>query len=87
MKFYKTPFYRAVEKGNIEMLKLLLNNDQCSINIPYISIQYWCGLSLFISIEFKIKYFLFYFEKKFNKILKFSFKCNLKFFILTQLIF
>lgn len=40
MKFYKTPFYRAVEKGNIEMLKLLLNNDQCGINIPYISIQY-----------------------------------------------
>ena len=48
MKFFKTPFYRAVEKGNIEMLKLLLNNDQCGINIP---------LSLFISIEFKIKYF------------------------------
>lgn len=33
---YKTPFYYAIEKGNIEIIKLLLTNDKVDINIPFI---------------------------------------------------
>ena len=31
--FYKTALYLAVEKGNIEIIKLLLSNDKLDINI------------------------------------------------------
>ena len=33
MKFYKTALYLAVEKENIEIVKLLLTNDKLDINI------------------------------------------------------
>ena len=38
--FYKTPFYCAVEKENIEIIKLLLTNDKLDINLPYIHLNY-----------------------------------------------
>lgn len=31
--FYKTAFYTAVEKGNIEMIKILLSSDKIDANI------------------------------------------------------
>ena len=31
--FHQTAFYCAVEKGNIEIIKLLLTNDKLDINI------------------------------------------------------
>ena len=31
--FYKTAFYLAVEKENLEIIKLLLTNDKIDINI------------------------------------------------------
>ena len=34
--FNKTAFYLAVEKDNLEIIKLFLNNDKLDINIPYI---------------------------------------------------
>ena len=34
----KTAFYIAVEKENIEIIKLLLTNENIDINIPYILI-------------------------------------------------
>ena len=37
-KNYKTALYLAVEKENIEIIKLLLNNDKIDVNIPYILI-------------------------------------------------
>ena len=30
---YKTPFYYAIEKGNIELVRLLLTNEKIDINI------------------------------------------------------
>ena len=33
---YKTALYSAVEKENIEIIKLLLNNDKLDINLGYI---------------------------------------------------
>ena len=33
MKYYKTAFYLAVEKENIEIVKLLLTNEKLDINI------------------------------------------------------
>ena len=36
INIYKTPFYRAVEKGNIEIVKLLLTNNNVDINKPCI---------------------------------------------------
>ena len=36
IKFYSTAFYRAVERKNIEIIKLLLMNDKLDINIPWI---------------------------------------------------
>ena len=32
----KAAFYLAVEKGNIEIVKLLLSCDNVDVNIPYI---------------------------------------------------
>ena len=34
--FSKTALYLAIEKENIEIVKLLLNNDQLDINLKYI---------------------------------------------------
>ena len=33
---YKTPLYKAVEKENIKIIKLLLTNKNLDINIPYV---------------------------------------------------
>lgn len=41
MQFYKTPFYEAVKKGNIDIIKLLLANNKIDINIPYILIIFF----------------------------------------------
>lgn len=42
MKFicniYKPPFYLAIEKGDIDMVKLFLANDKLDVNRPYIYI-------------------------------------------------
>ena len=46
---YKTALYLAVEKENIEIIKLLLNNDELDINLLNI-------LNIFY-IKFKILYF------------------------------
>ena len=34
--FYKTALYLAIEKKNIEIIKILLLNDNINVNIPYI---------------------------------------------------
>ena len=36
ISIYKPALYAAVEKENIEIIKLLLMNDKIDINIPYI---------------------------------------------------
>lgn len=40
MKFdiivYLPPFYLAVRKGNIEIARLLLENNKLDVNLPYI---------------------------------------------------
>ena len=36
MKIFKTALYLAVEKENIEIVKLLLTNDKLDINIGFI---------------------------------------------------
>ena len=33
---YKTALYLAIEKENIDIIKLLLLNDNIDVNIPYI---------------------------------------------------
>ena len=33
---YKTALFKAIEKENIEIIKLLLNNNKLDINIGYI---------------------------------------------------
>lgn len=35
-KFYKTPLVLAIEKGNSEIVKLLLTNEKIDIAIPYV---------------------------------------------------
>ena len=37
--FYKGALYLAIEKENIEIIKLLLTNDRLDINIPSIFIK------------------------------------------------
>lgn len=32
LRFYRTAFFTAVDKGNIEIVKRLLNNDKIDIN-------------------------------------------------------
>ena len=49
IKLYKTALYLAVEKENVEIIKLLLSNNKIDVNIPYI-------LNLFY-IKFKIRIF------------------------------
>ena len=35
--FNKPALYQAIEKGNVEIVKLLISNDKINVNIPYIS--------------------------------------------------
>ena len=35
-KFHQTAFYVAVEKGDIDMAKVLMANDKVDVNIPFI---------------------------------------------------
>ena len=35
-KFYKTALYLAIENENIEIVKLLLNNDKTDVNLQHI---------------------------------------------------
>ena len=35
-KINKTVFYSAIEKENIEIIRLLLSNNKIDVNIPYI---------------------------------------------------
>ena len=37
-KLYKTLLYLAVEKENVEIIRLLLSKDKIYLNIPYIEI-------------------------------------------------
>ena len=39
--FYKTALYLAVEKDNIEIIKLLLENEKANPNIPYIITRFY----------------------------------------------
>ena len=36
LEINKTVLYKAVEKENIEIIKLLLTNDKLNVNNPYI---------------------------------------------------
>ena len=47
LKFNKTAFYFAVEKENMKIIKLLLQNNNLNVNIPYILIH-------FLLIKFKL---------------------------------
>ena len=38
IKFYKTPLYLVVEKGNVEIVKLLLANNKVDVNVKNILI-------------------------------------------------
>lgn len=40
LKFNKTAFYFAVEKENMKIIKLLLQNNNLNVNIPYILIHF-----------------------------------------------
>ena len=54
----KTALYLAVEKENIEIINLLLNNDKVDVNILNIFNQVFeYYLKLNISIRFKINFF------------------------------
>ena len=39
-KIYETPLFGAIEKNNIEIVKLLLTNDKLDINLGYILILF-----------------------------------------------
>ena len=57
-KIYKTPLFGAIEKNNIEIVKLLLTNDKLDINLGYILIQIFNKIQNFMfSMKFKIIYF------------------------------
>lgn len=49
-KSYKTSFFEAVVRDNLEVIKLLLDNDKIDCNIPYISKQKNC-YKIFYSIN------------------------------------
>ena len=49
--FYKTALYLAIEKENIEIIKLLLTRDNIDVNIPYIPNQFYIK---FIIISFDL---------------------------------
>ena len=50
IRFYKTALYLAIEKDNIEIVKLLLTNNKLNINQRNI-------LNIFFFIKFKILFF------------------------------
>ena len=50
IRFYKTALYLAIEKENIEIVKLLLTNNKLDINQRNI-------LNIFFFIKFKILFF------------------------------
>lgn len=45
--FNKTPLHLAVEKGNTEIVKLLISNKNLDINQFFISKEYFCNKILF----------------------------------------
>ena len=47
---YKPVLYLAIEMGNVEIVKLLLNNDKIKVYFPFI-------LSLFLFIKLNITHF------------------------------
>ena len=49
---YKTPLYLAVDKGNIEIIKLLLNNDKLDINFLNILNIFYIKFKWYLSIKF-----------------------------------
>ena len=49
-KFYKTALYLAIENDDIEIVKLLLNNDKTDVNLQHIFFINWF-------IKFQIKFF------------------------------
>lgn len=49
-RIYKTALYLAIEKGNIEIIKLLLNCENIDVNIPYVF------FIITLLIEFILKY-------------------------------
>ena len=51
---YKTALYLAVEKENIEIVKLLLMNEKLDINLGYILFNFLYNLKSRQSIKFKI---------------------------------
>ena len=59
LHIYKTAFYLAVEKENIEIIKLFFKNKKFNVNAKYILNKIHLLLhSLFItSIKFEIKYY------------------------------
>ena len=59
--FYKTPLYWAVEKSNIDIIKLLLAKDNLNINILNIH------ANVFFT-KFKIEFFNRIFQSNFNRI-------------------
>ena len=65
-----TALYLAVEKGNIEIVKLLLNNDKLDINLGYIFHNFLYNFKSYLSITFKII--------SLNKIQNHIFQWNLK---------
>ena len=52
--YNKTPLYLAVEKENLEIVKLLINNNKINLNIPYILLYFF--------IEFDIHLFNYIFK-------------------------
>lgn len=49
-RIYKTALYLAIEKGNIEIIKLLLNCENIDVNIPYVFFYYYFTYRIYIEI-------------------------------------
>lgn len=63
LDFDKTSFYEAVEKGNIEIIKILLTNPKIDINIPMIIIdKFQCDFKTIFLMEFIGCIFKLYFQ-------------------------
>ena len=75
---HKTPLYAAIEKGNTEIVKLLLDTYDFNLNAIYILVCFYLyNKILYISITFKIEYF--------NSIYTHIFQLHLKAYISIQL--
>lgn len=64
MKFsiviYKTPIHIAIEKGNIEIVKILLNTNKVELNYAYLyisKIQFECHSKINFSMIFNFFFF------------------------------